>query len=98
MLYTLVSFEIFVYHNHRLCATPLEAALTVPLGAISTLVARASQPIIRAISCTRDFVSFEEVDSERSWESFAWRHGCLETRTLEGREDMIAVVLVLLIT
>lgn len=66
--------------------------LTVPLEAISTLVARASQATIRAISCTRALVSFEEVDAERSWESFAWRQGCLETWTLEGRESMIAVV------
>lgn len=67
-------------------------SLTVPLGASSTLVARASHPIISAISCTRAFVSFEEVDTERSWESFAWRQGCLEMWTLDGREDMIAVV------
>lgn len=70
-----------------------ERGLTGSPGLVPTLVARASQPIINAISFTRAFVSRDEVDEERSWESFAWRQGCLETWTFGGRLDMLAVML-----
>ena len=41
---------------------------------------------MRAISCTRVFVSRASVCFERNCESFAWRQGCWEMCTLVGRE------------
>jgi hypothetical protein len=46
----------------------------------------ASIPTIKAISWTRAFVSRAFVVVARSWESLAWRHGCVETWTLWGSE------------
>jgi hypothetical protein len=46
--------------------------------------ARASYPTMRAISCTKVCASRELVDAERSWESFAWRQGCVDTCALRG--------------
>jgi hypothetical protein len=42
-----------------------------------------------AISCTSCLVSLECVDCERKRLSFAFRHGWLETWTLEGSEEAI---------
>jgi hypothetical protein len=47
----------------------------------------ASIPMIRAISWTRALVSRALVVLDRSWESLAWRHGCVETWTLGGRDE-----------
>jgi hypothetical protein len=49
----------------------------------------ASKPTIRAISWTKAFVSRAFAVLARSWESFAWRHGCVETCTLGGSECAI---------
>jgi len=46
----------------------------------------ASQPRMKEISWTRAFVSLAFAVLERSWESLAWRHGCVETWTFGGRE------------
>lgn len=54
-------------------------------GTADSAVASASQPTISEISWTSDFTSFALVLLERSWLSFATRHGCLETWTLAGR-------------
>lgn len=59
--------------------------LTVPLDVVCKEVAKASQPRMRAISCTRAFVSRALMELERSWESLAIRQGCLEMWTLGGR-------------
>lgn len=53
--------------------------LTVPASSVERPCARASQPIMVAISCTRRFVSAALVEEERSWLSFARTHGWLET-------------------
>jgi hypothetical protein len=50
----------------------------------------ASYPIIRAISCTRVCASRGPVEAERSCESLAWRHGCVETWAFLG-SDMMCV-------
>lgn len=69
----------------------MREGLTVPLDVVVKAVAKASQPRMRAISCTRAFVSRAMAVFERSWESFAIRQGCLERCTLGGRVvvDMI---------
>ena len=54
--------------------TPNER-LTVPLEVVWRQVAKASQPTMRAISCTNAFVSLALVCFDRSWESLARRHG-----------------------
>lgn len=64
--------------------------LTFGPAAADMAVANASQPTIRAISCTSDLTSFALVLPERSWLSFARKHGWLETWTLSGR-DMVTV-------
>jgi len=46
----------------------------------------ASQPTMKEISCTKAFVSRAFVVLERSWESLACRHGCVETWTFGGRD------------
>lgn len=48
--------------------------------------ARASQPSIMEISCTNVFTSLGLVFLDRSWLSFANKHGWLETWTLGGRD------------
>lgn len=52
------------------------------------LDARASQPSIREISCTRAFTSFALVLLDLSWLSFARRHGWSETWTLGGNGEL----------
>jgi len=49
----------------------------------------ASKPTIREISWTRAFVSRAFAVLARSWESLAWRHGCVETWTFGGSECAI---------
>lgn len=61
--------------------------LTVPQGMVFRAEARASQPIMRAISWTKTFVSRALASFERSWESLARRHGCVETWMFDGKED-----------
>ena len=46
----------------------------------------ASTPMIKAISWTSAFVSRAFAVLARSWESLPWRHGCVETWTLEGSD------------
>jgi hypothetical protein len=60
---------------------------TVPLSVTCKPWARASQPTMVAISCTSCLVSLAFVDWERRRLSFARRQGCVETWTLEGREE-----------
>lgn len=46
---------------------------------------------MRAISWTSALVSLALAVLARSWESFAWRHGWVETWTFAGREDDMIV-------
>lgn len=62
----------------------------MPVSVTSSPWARASQPTIVAISCTSCFVSLALVDCERSWLSFARRHGWLETWTFGGSWEAIS--------
>lgn len=66
--------------------------LTEPLSVTSKPWARASQPMMVAISCTSCLVSLACVDCERRRLSFAFRHGWLETWTLDGSDDEEAIV------
>lgn len=59
---------------------------TVPVFATVRPLANASTPIIDEISWTSALVSRGLVLAERSWESFAWRQGWVETWTFEGRD------------
>ena len=61
--------------------------LTVPLEVTSNPVANASQPTISAISWTKALVSRALVLWDRSCDSFAHKHGCWETCTLDGRGE-----------
>lgn len=61
--------------------------LTVPLDVMCREFARVSQPIMRAISWTKDLVSRALAALDRSWESFARRHGWVETWTLNGSDE-----------
>jgi hypothetical protein len=61
----------------------------VPLSVTFKPWARASQPTMVAISCTSCLVSLAFVDWERRRLSFARRQGCVETWTLDGREEGI---------
>jgi hypothetical protein len=54
--------------------------------------ARASQPMMVAISCTSCLVSLACVDWERRRLSFAFRHGWVETWTLDGSDEEAIVV------
>jgi hypothetical protein len=65
--------------------------LTIPLGETSR-PASASTAMIVAISLTSVLVSRALVDLDRSWESFARRHGCFEMCTLAGSVVVIAIV------
>jgi hypothetical protein len=65
--------------------------LTTPVWAVERPCAKASQPTIVEISWTRVFVSLAFVDEDRSWLSFARRHGWEETWTFGGREEAIVV-------
>lgn len=87
--YRFVSLSILFNPSGELVRYGIEH--TVPPSALFTLEPSASHPIIRAISLTRAFVSREVVEADRSWESFAWRQGCLETWTLAGRGDILFV-------
>ena len=74
--------------------------LTEPVSVTSKPWARASQPMMVAISCTSCLVSLACVDWERRRLSFAFRHGWVETWTLDGSDEeeaMVAVGRVLLI-
>ena len=69
----------------------VQVELTVPLDVICKDFARVSQPTMRAISWTKDLVSRALAALDRSWESFARRHGWVETWTLAGSvEEAIA--------
>ena len=61
--------------------------LTVPVDLICRHSAKASQPTMRAISWTRDFVSRALASFDRSWESLARKHGWVETWTLTGSDE-----------
>ena len=63
---------------------------TVPVFTTVSPFANASTPIIDEISWMSAFVSRGLVLAERSWESFAWRQGWVETWIFEGR-DMVDV-------
>lgn len=54
-------------------------------GVVYKEVAKAWQPMMRAISCTRVFVMRALVEWARSWDSLAIRQGWVEMCTLEGR-------------
>ena len=54
------------------------------LPSVKSRLASASMPSIIEMSCTSCCVSLEVVALDRSWDSFAIRHGCLETWTLGG--------------
>jgi hypothetical protein len=60
-------------------------------GEVVILAARASVPSMSEISWTRAFTSFALVFFDRSWLSFATRHGWLETWTLDGKLDIVRV-------
>lgn len=66
---------------------PCNERLTVPLCTACNPEARASHATIRAISCTKFLVSRALVSLERSWESFARRHGWVEMWMLEAIGD-----------
>ena len=71
---------------------------TVGPGMAKTPLARASQPTMSEISWIRPLTSLALVLPERSWLSFARRHGCLETCTLGGSwVGMAAVVVVVMV-
>ena len=73
---------------------------TVPVSVTCKPCARASQPTMVAISCTSCLVSLACVDWERRRLSFAFRHGWVETWTLDGSDEeeaMVAVGRVMLI-
>lgn len=53
-------------------------------GAAEMFSAKASQPIIVAISWTRSLVSRLDALPDRSWESFTCRHGWRDTWTFFG--------------
>ena len=59
--------------------------LTIPLFFVPRFVENASQPRIRLISWTRDLVSRALVELERRRDNLAWRHGCWEMWTFEGK-------------
>lgn len=63
---------------------------TVPVFTTVSPFANASTPIIDEISWMSALVSRGLVLAERSWESFAWRQGWVETWMFEGR-DMVDV-------
>lgn len=58
--------------------------LTFPPGATDMLSAKASQPIIVAISWTRSLVSRLDAFADLSWASFTCRQGWRDTWTLSG--------------
>jgi len=64
---------------------------TVPISFVFRPEASASYPTMRAISCTSVCTSRELVPTERSSESLAFRHGCVETWALLGKVDMIVI-------
>jgi len=58
--------------------------LTVPVSTVARRSPRASQAMMVEMSWTSRFVSAALVDEERSWLSFARRHGWLEIWTPSG--------------
>lgn len=78
-------FSTFSIRRRRPAGKLYHQKRTFGPGMADSAVASASQPTISEISWTSDFTSFALVLLERSWLSFATRHGCLETWTLAGR-------------
>ena len=64
---------------------PVGAKLTLPPETGVKHSARASQPRIVVISCTKALTSLELELLERRRLSLPWMHGWVEMRTLEGR-------------
>jgi len=64
----------------------------VPVWTFCKVVARASQPTIRAISWIRALTSRALVVGERSWESFALTQGWVEMWAFGGNDDMVTEV------
>jgi hypothetical protein len=60
------------------------AILTVGPGVEVSTFPSASQPTIKAMSCISVLTSLAGVLCDRSWLSFARRHGCWETWTVDG--------------
>jgi hypothetical protein len=60
---------------------------TVPSSFTDSPALRASYPTMRAISCTSVCASRHPVCAERSWESLARRHGCVEMCAFLGRSE-----------
>nr|POF18644.1 hypothetical protein CFP56_62152 [Quercus suber] len=91
---------LLVQHNVAACVSWFRRtgsrregrARTVPSSTTLSACASAEQPTIVVISWTSRFVSRESVEAERSWESFACRHGWLETWTLDGNGEAIVSV------
>jgi hypothetical protein len=71
------------------CSKSRDIALTTGPELTERPEARASQPTMVAISCTRAFVSREFAVSDRNWESLACRQGCVDTCAFEGRAAMM---------
>lgn len=65
----------------------MQIELTVPVNVVRRDFARASQPIMRAISWTRDLVSRALASLDRNWESLSRRHGWVETWALGGSDE-----------
>ena len=67
--------------------------VTFPLIFVDKDAARASQPTMLAISCTKRLVDLASHLFDRNCESFARTQGCLETYTLAGWADAEAIPL-----
>jgi len=64
----------------------------VPSSCAFSPAPSASYPTMSAISCTSVCASLDPVFADRSCESLAWRHGCVETCAFLGifEVDMLA--------
>lgn len=71
---------------------PMGVMPATPVSWVVRKAPNASTARNSEISWTSALVSFGDVLAERSCESFASRQGCVETCTLEGREDMVSYV------
>ena len=65
---------------------------TFPLIFVDKDEAKASQPTILAISCTKRLVDLASHFLDRNCESFARTQGCLEMCTLTGLADVAAML------